>query len=101
MSPETLGKMIGSEKRVLILRIIGEQSTITASRCYQVFRIKHDPKIRREVIYRELECLRKGGILIKCYDEVQKKLCYSLKIKKISLDLCLMKIKISSKTPDT
>ena len=101
MNPETLGKMIGSEKRVLILRIVGEQNTITASKCYQVFRAKHNPKIRREVIYRELECLRKGGILTKCYDAVQKKLCYSLKVKKISLDLCLMKIKIFSKTSDT
>lgn len=94
MTPETLGKMIGNKKRVLILRIVGENNTITASECYQVFKTKYDSKIRREVVYRELECLRNGGIITKCYDEIQKKLCYSLKIKKLSLDLCLMKIHI-------
>lgn len=94
MNPETLGKMIGSRKRTLILRIIGEQGTTTAVRCYQLFKTKYDSRIRREVIYRELECLRNGGILVKCYDEKQKRLCYSLKNKKVCLDLQLMKVEI-------
>ena len=95
MTPETLGKMICNKKRVTILRIIGKYGTITAAKCYQVFKTEHDSEIRREVIYRELECLRSGEILTKCYDEIQKKLCYSLKIKKVSLDLKLMKMHIS------
>ena len=94
MEPETLGKMISNKKRNTILQIIGQRKSITASECYTVFKRKYDQKVRREAIYRELECLRSNKLLKKSYNEKQKKLCYSLEIEKLVLDLRLMKIDV-------
>ena len=93
MDIETLGKMIGNQKRIRILQIICEYS-MTASECYKIFRKNYDQNIRRESVYRELECLREGGVLEKRYSEEQKKLCYSMAVKKLTLDLCEMNIQV-------
>ena len=93
MNLETLGKIVGNQKRIRIMEIVCG-CPVTATECYKIFRTNYDPNIRRESVYRELECLRKGGILKKCYNEEQKKLCYSIAIKKLTLDLCKMNVKM-------
>ena len=93
MQLEKIGKMLSNSNRIKIIKIVGENRTTTAFDCYNTFRGKYDSKIRRETIYRELERLHESDILIKKYDLNDKKLIYSLKFKKFSLNFINMKIK--------
>jgi Fe2+ or Zn2+ uptake regulation protein len=52
--------------------------------------LKKDPRItikNRESVYKDLEKMRLSGILSKSYDETQKNLYYSVKLKSVLIDL--------------
>lgn len=86
MNIEAVGTALSNSTRVRLLRILSDSSH-TASSAHREYDRRFSDGKHRESVYRELEKLVERGLVDKHYETESKELRYSLRCRRLELDL--------------
>jgi len=86
-----IGKALSSKTRLRILNLLDEKE-LSAIETYRRYKDKFNSNKHRETIYRELEKLVEANLVNKKYEDKNKKIIYSLKARKIEIDVLEKKV---------
>jgi hypothetical protein len=78
--------LLSSERSRKLLTIVIENLNLTSIEIHNIYVNKYE-HTNRETTYRELEKLQNGGILIKKYDQIKKKIYYENNLDILKLDI--------------